>query len=122
MCSSDLDQSQIPEIKIMQQWLRRYDQMAPDTSSWHHMRMEGMLTDEQLAELDASKGIDFDRTYLSYMIMHHAGAIKMVDDLFQTKNAGQEVDVSVFANDVVTAQTGEIGIMRGLLAKLPPKK
>jgi len=31
------------------------------------------------------------------------------------------VDVSVFANDVVTAQTGEIGIMKRLLAQLPPK-
>ena len=48
-------------------------------------------------------------------------ALKMVDDLFKSKGAGQEVDVNVFANDVVTAQTGEIGIMRQLLAKLPPK-
>ena len=42
-------------------------------------------------------------------------------DLFKSPGAGQEVDVNVFANDVVTAQTGEIGIMRQLLAKLPPK-
>jgi len=31
------------------------------------------------------------------------------------------VDVSVFSNDVVTAQTSEIGIMRRLLSQLPPK-
>ncbi len=120
--SRKIDQSQIPEITIMQQWLRRYGQMAPDTSSWHHMRMDGMLTDEQLKQLEDSKGVDFDRNFLNFMIMHHAGALKMVEDLFKTPRAGQEVDVSVFANDVVTAQTGEIGIMRQLLAKLPPKK
>lgn len=119
--SKKIDQSQIPEIQIMQKWLERNNQFAPDTASWHHVRMEGMLTDEQLTQLEKSKGVDFDRAYLTFMIMHHAGALKMVDDLFMTPRAGQEVDVSVFANDVVTAQTSEIGIMRGLMAKLPPK-
>jgi uncharacterized protein (DUF305 family) len=55
------------------------------------------------------------------MIQHHAGALKMVDDLFASPRAGQDVDVNVFANDVVTAQTGEIGIMRRLLSQLPAK-
>jgi uncharacterized protein (DUF305 family) len=119
--SRKIDQSQVPEIKIMQEWLRRYKQEAPDTSSWRHMQMAGMLTEAQLEELDAAKGVNFDRAFLNLMIQHHAGALKMVDDLFATPRAGQEVDISVFANDVVTAQTGEIGIMRQLLAKLPPK-
>lgn len=119
--SNKIDQSQIPEIAIMQKWLRRYGQFAPDTSSWHHMRMAGMLSDEELAELDKAHGVDFDRVFLNGMIKHHAGALKMVDDLFASPLAGQEVDVGVFANDVVTAQTGEIGIMRQLLSKLPPK-
>jgi uncharacterized protein (DUF305 family) len=119
--SQKIDQSQVPEIAIMQKWLRRYNQHAPDTSSWHTMRMDGMLSDEELKVMDASKGVEFDRVFLQGMIKHHAGALKMVDDLFKSKGAGQEVDVNVFANDVVTAQTGEIGIMRQLLAKLPPK-
>ena len=119
--SNKIDQSQLPEIDIMQKWLRRYNQFAPDTASWHHMRMDGMLSDEQLAELDAARGVVFDRAYLQMMIQHHAGALKMVDDLFATPKAAQEVDVGVFANDVVTAQTGEIGIMRRLLTQLPPK-
>jgi uncharacterized protein (DUF305 family) len=119
--SNKIDQSQVPEIDIMQKWLRRYNQFAPDTSSWHHMRMDGMLTDEQLAQLDAAKGVDFDRAYLQLMIQHHQGALKMVDDLFAVPMAAQEVDVSVFANDVVTAQTGEIGIMQRLLSQLPAK-
>jgi uncharacterized protein (DUF305 family) len=45
------------------------------------------------------------------MIQHHSGAIKMVNDLLATPGSGQEVDINVFANEVVTAQTGEIGIM-----------
>ena len=100
--------------------VRRNGQVAPDTSSWHHMSMTGMLTAAQLDTLAAAKGVAFDRAYLTYMIQHHAGALQMVDDLFAAPGAGQEVDVSVFANDVSTTQTGEIGIMRRLLAQLPP--
>ena len=119
--SNKIDQSQVPEIRIMQSWLTRNKQYAPDTSSWHHMTMPGMLTAAQLNELDAARGVDFDRVYLRLMIQHHAGALKMVDDLFNTSLAGQEVDVNVFANDVVTAQTVEIGIMQRLLTQLPAK-
>jgi uncharacterized protein (DUF305 family) len=119
--SNKIDQSQVPEIRIMQAWLTRNKQFAPDTSSWHDMMMSGMLTTAQLKELDAAKGVDFDRAYLHLMIQHHAGALKMVDDLFNSSLAGQEVDVNVFANDVVTAQTVEIGIMQKLLNQLPTK-
>ena len=117
--SNKIDQSQVPEIRIMQSWLTRNKQYAPDTSSWHHMTMPGMLTAAQLNELDVARGVDFDRAYLRLMIQHHAGALKMVDDLFNSSRAGQEVDVNVFANDVVTAQTVEIGIMQRLLTQLP---
>jgi uncharacterized protein (DUF305 family) len=119
--SMKIDQSQIPEILIMQKWLERNNQFAPDTASWHDMRMDGMLSDDELKALDAAKGVEFDRLFLNGMIKHHMGALKMVDDLFASPRSGQEVDVNVFANDVVTAQTGEIGIMKRLLAQLPPK-
>lgn len=119
--SKKIDQSQVPEILIMQEWLRRHGQFAPDTASWHEMRMDGMLSDEELKAMSAAKGVAFDRLFLHGMIKHHEGALKMVDDLFKSPGAGQDVDASVFANDVVTAQTGEIGIMRRLLSLLPPE-
>jgi len=119
--SRKIDQSQLPEIQIMQDWLRRHEQFAPDTASWHGMRMDGMLTDDELAAMNQARGVAFDRLFLVGMIKHHAGAIKMVDDLFKSPGAGQEVDANVFANEVVTAQTAEIGIMRRLLALLPAK-
>lgn len=119
--SIKIDQSQLPEIRIMQGWLRHYDQFVPDTSSWRTMTMPGMLTPEQLKALDAATGVDFDRAFLNLMIQHHEGALTMVKDLLASPGAAQEVDVNVFANDVVTAQTAEIGIMREMLAQLPPK-
>jgi uncharacterized protein (DUF305 family) len=119
--SRKIDQSQVPEILIMQGWLRRHGQFAPDTASWHDMRMDGMLSDDELKALSEAKGVAFDRLFLAGMIKHHAGALKMVDDLFKSPGAGQEVDANVFANDVVTAQTAEIAIMRRLLSQLPPE-
>ena len=80
-----------------------------------------MLTESQLAELDAANGVGFDRAFLTLMIQHHEGALQMVKDLFAAPRAGQEVDVNVFANDVVTVQTAEIGVMRQMLSQLPPE-
>jgi uncharacterized protein (DUF305 family) len=116
-----IDQSQVAEIRLMQEWLVSYGQAAPDTSSWRSMTMAGMLTEAQLKTLDAAKGVDFDRAFLTLMIQHHEGALQMVKDLFAVPGAGQEVDVNVFANDVVTVQTAEIGVMRQMLSLLPDK-
>src|SRR6185312_7593970 len=114
-----IDQSQVAEIRIMQDWLVRNNQFAPDSAAWRTVTMPGMLTAAQLKELDAVTGIAFDRAYLTFMIQHHEGALKMVDDLFATAGAAQDVDVNVFANDVVAVQTAEINAMRQMLSKLP---
>jgi uncharacterized protein (DUF305 family) len=111
-----IDQSQVAEIRLMQEWLAAHGQAVPDTSSWRHMTMPGMLTAAQLEALDASRGADFDQTYLRLMIQHHEGALAMVDTLFATPRAGQDVDISVFANDVQQVQTAEIGMMQQMLA------
>ena len=116
--ANKIDQSQVAEIDVMQQWLRQNGQSVPDTASWRTMHMAGMLTSAQLQRLDAATGPAFDRTFLTMMIQHHEGALKMVDDLFATPRAGQEVNVNVFANDVVSVQTAEIGIMRQMLSQL----
>ena len=114
-----IDQSQTTEIRLMQGWLRANGQMAPDTSSYHTVMMPGMLTGEQVAQLDGATGPAFDKAFLTLMIQHHLGALQMVTDLFATPLSGQDVDVSVFANDVVSVQTAEIGLMHQMLDDLP---
>lgn len=111
-----IDQSQIAEIALMQQWLRSNHQAAPDTSSWRTMQMPGMLTAGQLKSLDDANGAEFDRTFLQLMIQHHQGALQMVAVLFATPHAAQDVDVSVLASDIQVVQTAEIGVMRQMLA------
>jgi uncharacterized protein (DUF305 family) len=113
-----IDQSQRAEIHLMQDWLHANGQFATDTSSWRHMMMPGMLTADQLAQLEAAHGTEFDRFFLTFMIQHHEGALSMVKDLFAAPLAAQDVDVSVFATDVKTVQTAEIGMMRQMLNNL----
>ena len=117
--ANKIDQSQVAEIRIMQEWLTRNGQAVPDTSSWRTMRMAGMLTMGELAALDSATGRAFDRAYLTLMIRHHEGALQMVDALLAAPGAAQQVDVNVFANDVVAVQTAEIDAMRRMLSRLP---
>ena len=116
--ANKIDQSQQAEIRLMQDWLVANKQVAPDTGSWRTMSMPGMLTATQLAQLDASRDVEFDAQFLNLMIQHHNGALKMVADLLATPMAAQDVDVSVFANDVEVVQTAEIALMQQMLANL----
>ena len=116
--ANKIDQSQQAEIRLMQDWLQANKQFVPDTSSWRTMHMPGMLTEAQLATLDAARGTDFDRAFLNLMIQHHKGALSMVSDLNKSPLAAQDVDVSVFANDVQTVQTAEIDTMYEMLETL----
>jgi uncharacterized protein (DUF305 family) len=84
----------------------------------HVMLMPGMLSEEQVKQLDAARGVEFDRLFLTFMIQHHRGAIAMVRTLFSSHGAGQDETVFKFANDVEIDQTEEIGRMQQMLLEL----
>jgi uncharacterized protein (DUF305 family) len=115
--------AQRDEIAFMQRWLKDRKEAVPSASTEHMMMagmdmklMPGMLTREQLMELDKARGTDFDRLFLQYLIQHHEGALTMVDALFASHGAGQDEDVFKFAVDVHADQTTEINRM-GLMLK-----
>jgi uncharacterized protein (DUF305 family) len=122
--------SQADEIRLMRRWLADRGQPVPDSLSTRHtmnmggmvheMLMPGMLTDEQMAELDQARGSRFDSLYLAGMIRHHQGALTMVDELFRQPGAGQETTVFRFANDVVADQMSEIDRMTFMLQTITP--
>lgn len=88
------------------------------TNAQGQMEMPGMLNAEQLAELNAARGADFDRLFLTYMIQHHRGAVAMVQTLFSAAGAGQDETVFKFANDVEVDQGTEIRRMMSLMLDL----
>ena len=119
------------EIALMQTWLRQKGAPIPDAKATHmkmtmngmdhDMLMPGMLSPEQLAELDAARGSTFDRLFLQAMIRHHQGAISMVDELLASEGAAQDDLVYKFASDVYADQTTEISFMEKMLATIPPE-
>jgi uncharacterized protein (DUF305 family) len=82
----------------------------------HEMLMPGMLTEDQMRQLDQARGPEFDRLFLTFMIQHHKGAVSMVQDLFGTNGAAQDETVFKFANDVSVDQSTEIARMEKMLA------
>jgi uncharacterized protein (DUF305 family) len=77
--------------------------------------MPGMLSGDQMAELDQAKGPDFDKLFLVYMIQHHEGALTMVKQLMDSQGAAQDETVFKFASDVNADQTAEIDRMAKML-------
>ena len=115
--------AQRDEITFMQRWLREYQQEVPDSDTSHFTMagmdvklMPGMLTPEQLKFLDQARGKEFDRTFMEFMILHHQGAITMVQKLFASEGATQNEYVFRFASDVDADQNAEIERMRRMLA------
>ena len=119
--------SQRDEIEWMRNWLRDRGQYVPPRDATHHkmkmaggmehdMLMPGMLSDDELKQLDKARGAEWDKLFLQFMIKHHEGALKMVDDLFNAQGAMQDEDVYAFASDVFADQTAEIERMQKMLA------
>jgi uncharacterized protein (DUF305 family) len=116
--------SQADEIKFMKRWLVARN--APvsmampgmpemDSSGKPLPAMPGMLTPQQMHELDHAEGAEFDRKFLTGMMQHHNGALVMVKQLFDTPGAGQDAELFDFATDVDNTQRAEIKIMDGML-------
>ena len=116
--------SQTDEMKFMKRWLLARGESVPMTMpgmpdmdmSGHPMHaMPGMLTAEQMDALRQAKAAEFDQLFLKGMIQHHAGALVMVKQLFDTPGAGQDAELFDFATDADNTQRAEIRIMEDML-------
>jgi uncharacterized protein (DUF305 family) len=117
-----IDASQADEIEFMQQWLRERGEPVPEPTAHDAMHtshtMAGMATPEQMAELAAAEGTDFDRLFLTLMITHHEGAVTMVEELLRQPGAAYDPALFEFTTDVTNDQTAEIEKMNALLVSL----
>ena len=114
--------AQSVEVETMVDWLTDWGEPIPPTSQDHanahgegmeiDTDMPGMLSEDQMAELDDARGEEFQTRWLEMMIEHHEGAIEM---------AGTEVEHGAFpdavkmAKSIESSQAVEIEQMQGLL-------
>jgi uncharacterized protein (DUF305 family) len=115
--------AQGPEIETMVDWLTDWGQPVPETMRDHanahsddempmDSDMPGMVSAEDLDDLDAARGEDFERMWLQMMIEHHEGAIEMARD---EKADGEYADARDLAAMIIETQQSEIDTMEGLL-------
>ncbi len=107
--------AQSPEIEMMADWLTDWDEPVPETVRDHanahgdmdmgDSEMPGMMTGEELDELEAASGSAFQSLWLEMMIEHHRGAIEMARTEIED---GEFPDAVVLAEAIVDGQTAEI--------------
>jgi uncharacterized protein (DUF305 family) len=117
-----IDASQIDEIDFMNGWLRDRGETVPEATEHSAMHttheMAGMASPEQMAALAQAEGTEFDRMFLTLMIAHHEGAVKMVEELLEQPGSAYDPVLFDFTNDVTNDQTAEIERMNAMLASL----
>ncbi len=105
--------AQDPEVKLMTGWLTAAGEpVVMDTSEGHEMSsMDGMMTADQMDAMAAMTGAEFDQMWLEMMVAHHEGAISQSETV---KTTGSYADVLALADQIITAQQGEITEMQAL--------
>jgi uncharacterized protein (DUF305 family) len=111
--AAQIRQAQAPEIEQLTSWLQAWGAPMPEMVGMDHGDMSGMMTSEDMSELEKAKGADFDRMWLQMMIEHHTGAIEMANIELQQ---GVNTDAKEMAQQIIDAQQAEITTMSNLLA------
>lgn len=112
--------AQGPEIQTMKGWLEDwgipYDDSMSDMGGMGGMdHGDGMMSDDDMAALDAATGVEAIRLFLEGMIGHHQGAVTMAQMVLDN---GENPDVAALAQQIIDGQTAEITTMQDILATL----
>ncbi len=112
--------AQGPEIQTMKGWLEDwgipYDDSMSDMGGMGGMdHGDGMMSDDDMAALDAATGVEATRLFLEGMVGHHQGAVTMAQMVL---NNGENPDVAALAQQIIDGQTAEITTMQDILATL----
>lgn len=132
--AEDIRAAQGPEIETMADWLQEWGEEVPETMrdhsnaghgddhSDHEESMEGMDTDlpgmmsaEDMTELEEASDADFQALWLEMMIEHHEGAVEMAEDEQDDGRYQPAVDL---ARSIEESQAAEIETMEALLDRL----
>ena len=116
-----IDATQSDEMTWMKKWLSERGQATANPHAAHmmmdasHVTQMGMATPAQLAEMQAAKGVAFERLFLTRMINHHAGAVRMANELTARGGTAADPGLNAFVVDLVKEQQEEIKRMTAVL-------
>jgi uncharacterized protein (DUF305 family) len=110
--AAQIKAAQDPEIETMTGWLEAWGE---PTEMEHGMDMPGIMTDEEMAELEAADGAEFDVVFVHHMIAHHQGAIEMAETEIAD---GQNAEAKELASQIAESQAAEVTQLEGIMARL----
>lgn len=111
--AEEIQAAQGPEIEQMNALLESWGQESvQDMEDMDHDDMTGMMSDEQMTELEEAEGEEFDTMFLQMMIEHHEGAVEMA----QTElDEGTNPEARDLAQQIIEDQNTEIEQMNEML-------
>ena len=111
--AKDIRDGQGAEIVKMKAWL---DKAGEDLDPGHSMGhdMGGMLSDSELAALEAATGKSFDLLWLKGMTGHHDGAIDMAAMIEDADND----EIKSFGQAIVTSQSAQNKQMAAMIKRM----
>ncbi|MFI9771633.1 DUF305 domain-containing protein [Streptomyces sp. NPDC052415] len=111
--AEEIKKAQDPEIKTLSGWLTSWGEQVPAEGEGHEEHdMSGMMTAEEMKQLESASGKTFDTAFLTMMIKHHEGAVAMA----KTEQAkGTYQPAKDMAGQIITSQSAEIARMNTLL-------
>ncbi|WP_067174401.1 DUF305 domain-containing protein [Microtetraspora niveoalba] len=109
--AAKITEAQDPEIRTMKGWL---DGWGEEPLPRDHA-MPGMSSAAEMDKLAKADGSPFDRLFVTMMIKHHTGAIKMAEE---ERASGAFAEAKAMAETIVATQKAEIKEMKAYLAKL----
>ncbi|MFJ9604533.1 DUF305 domain-containing protein [Streptomyces althioticus] len=110
--------AQAPEIEKLSGWLTSWGETVPAEGAMDHSMhggmdgMDGMMSAEEMTELENASGQAFDTGFMEMMIKHHEGAVEMAKT---EQSAGAHTPARKMAADIIDSQSAEIEQMKKLL-------
>lgn len=109
--AKQIQAAQDPEIKQMTGWLQAWGKPIPAATGMQHGG-DGMMSMDEMGQLETATGAEFDKMWLQMMIKHHQGAITMARTEL---TGGADADAKTLAQAIIDGQSDEIATMTALL-------
>ena len=117
-------EAQGPEIETMVDWLDEWGEEVPETVNDHMNHdmgtvpegtedMPGMMSANEMDELENAPDAEFEKLWLEMMTRHHEGAVEMAK---AEEDDGQYKPAIDLAQAIISSQRAEIDEMKDLLA------
>lgn len=124
--AEDIREAQGPEIEQMESWLEAWGEEGTSEGDMEGMDhgdgdmegmsdMEGMMSEDDLSELENATGTEASRLFLEQMIAHHEGAVSSAEDHLDN---GENPEALELSERIISDQQAEIDEMETMLEEL----